>query len=395
MKTTTTLILGCGFGGIAAAKTLRSLLPAEHKIIVIDRSPNFIVGATKTWMMLGLKEMNDLIADRRKLLPGGVDFIEAEIEKIDCGQGYVNTTNGSFQGDHIIIALGADLSMEAIPGLDRSAHSFYSVGETLKLRDRLLEFNKGEIVFLIPQIPFKCPPAPYEAALMLENYFTERQCRDDVTISIFTIEPGPMSTAGPEMSASIRELIESRSINYHPLKQTKLVDGKEQKIIFNDNSEKSFDLLIAVPPHRVPGIISDAGLCDPSGWINVDRETMKVVSDTVKVPVYAVGDNTVVSLPGRYRPDKALSLPKAGVFAASQGIVAAKQIAASVDDTIQPVAFDGKGYCFIEIGNEHAIKGEGSFFAMPHPVMQRRPPDSEQYQDKVKWIENWLKGNVV
>ncbi len=395
MNSTTTLILGGGFGGMAAAHTLRSLLPLEHKIILVDKSPYFIVGATKTWVMLGTKNAGEITAQREKILPQNVAFVESDIHTIDSKSGEVETSRGGYRGDFMIIALGADLNMGAIPGLDSAAHTFYTVGDAMRLQVELQEFTKGDIVFLIPRIPFKCPPAPYEAALMLDHHYTRLNVRDQISISIYTVEPGPMSTAGPEISSFVRGMIEERNIGYHPLKQTESIDEKRRTITFNDGSEKRYEVLIAVPPHQVPEVILKAGLCNDSGWIPVDPKTMKVTSQKSNIPLYAIGDNTVVPLPGRYKPDKPLVLPKAGVFAASHGIIAAKQIAAAIKGETGHDEFDGKGYCYIETGGEEALKGEGSFFELPHPRMDRRMPDKEQYQDKIGWIEGWLHGKIV
>jgi sulfide:quinone oxidoreductase len=395
MNSTTTLILGGGFGGIAAAHTLRTLLPGEHKIILIDKSPHFIVGATKTWVMLGIGNVNELTSMREKILPHNVEFAEAEITGIDRESLEVETNRGIFRGDYMIIGLGADLNMAAIPGLDKAAHSFYTIGDALRLQYELQEFKKGEIVILIPRIPFKCPPAPYEAALMLDDHFKRRALRDQIALSIYTIEPGPMSTAGPEMSALIHSMVEERAISYHPLKTTESVDENRRVINFTDGSYKSYDLLIAIPPHHIPPVINDAGLCNASGWIPVDPRTMKIDLGSSDHRLYAIGDNTAIPLPGRYKPDIPLMLPKAGVFAASHGIIAAKQIASSITGKPMQDEFDGKGYCYIETGGQEALKGEGAFFDLPHPHMSSRIPDKGQFQDKVKWIESWLKGKVV
>ncbi len=392
MHTTTTLILGGGFGGIAAARTLRSLLPEEHKIILIDRSSTFLVGATKTWVMLGEKHPDEVTVNRSTLIPENVEFIETEIEKIDCGNGIVITSQGEFRGDYLIIALGADLTMDSVPGLKEAAYSFYSLGDAIKLQDELREFREGEIVILIPEIPIKCPPAPYEAALMLDHHFRQLNIREKISITMCTIEPGPMPTAGTEMGAYIRSLLEERAIAYHPMKNTVSVDSENKKIVFEDGEEKSYQLLLTVPRHKAPEVITNAGLTNESGWIPVDPKTLKATVHNSPMKVYAVGDNTSISLPGRYKPDKPLVLPKAGVFAASQGIVAAKQIDAEIRGEKSADEFDGKGYCYIEMGGEKAIKGEGAFFEMPHPKMEKRSPDSEQYQDKVNWINSWLKG---
>jgi len=109
--------------------------------------------------------------------------------------------------------------------------------------------------------------------------------------------------------------------------------------------------------------------------------------------VYAVGDITSVPLPGRFKPDVPLVLPKAGVFAASQGVVAAHQIARRILNKAIAEEFDGKGFCYIEVGDDRAVKGEGTFFALPNPMMVRREPDRGQFNDKIRWVEQWLAGS--
>ncbi len=386
------LIIGAGFGGLAAATTLRQLLPQEHSITVVDRSPHFHVGASKTWVMLGERSADSIRTDRASLLPDGVEFINADVQRIDPARGVVTTSRGDLRCDYLIIALGADMTMEPIPGLRDAAHSFYAVDDAVRLHDALKEFRSGEIVFLIPRTPFKCPPAPYEAAFLLDHAFRQQRLRDTVSLSIYTIEPAPMPTAGPELGEFIRGILEERGIVYHPLKKTTSVDGARRRIQFEDGSDARYGLLIVIPPHVAPQAVRESSLVHEAGWIPVDPQTMRVNRQDAAIPIYAVGDITSVPLPGRYKPDVPLVLPKAGVFAASQGLTAAKQIAASILGTTSTEHFDGKGFCYIETGGNKAVRGEGSFFELPHPVMSKQPPDEAQYRDKLAWVEGWLSG---
>jgi sulfide:quinone oxidoreductase len=107
--------------------------------------------------------------------------------------------------------------------------------------------------------------------------------------------------------------------------------------------------------------------------------------------VYAVGDVTAVPLPGRYKPEVGLSMPKAGVIAEAQGRVVAHQIAAKVQGQPADEFFDGKGYCYLETGAHRAMRAEGSFFEMPHPVMTKRTPDEAQFKEKLDWVERLLR----
>ncbi|HWP81039.1 MAG TPA: FAD/NAD(P)-binding oxidoreductase [Bacteroidota bacterium] len=382
------IILGGGFGGLTTAKVLRDLLKPDHHITVVDRSAQFHVGAAKTWIVTGEKKREEILRPKAALLPSGVTLVEAEITGINAGKGEVQTERGQLRGDILVFALGADYDFNVVPGLS-FAHTFYTIDGAMRLKGALQGFRRGKIVFLVPRTPFKCPPAPYEAAMMVEHAMRREGIRENTEIRVFTIEPAPMATAGPEMGEFIKSLLRERDIAFHPLKKTSRIT--KTSILFEDGSETPYDLLIAIPPHKAPDVIREAGLTNESGWIPVDPATLRVRSVESSIPLFAIGDNAVVPLPGRYRPDTPLVLPKAGVFAASGGAVVAHQIAALLDG--KPAkTFEGKGFCYIEVGSHVAVRGDGSFFSLPHPVMTKQYPDETQYNDKVKWIRDWMEG---
>jgi len=199
-----------------------------------------------------------------------------------------------------------------------------------------------------------------------------------------------MATAGPEMGQYIREELARRRIGFHPQKATARVDGAAQRVVFEDGSEARYDLLIAIPPHEAPAVVRDAELTNQSGWIPVEARTLRASAPPEAGEVYAIGDVTAVPLPGRHRPDIALSLPKAGVFAEAHGRVVAHQIAAKILARAPSESFDGRGYCYLETGGGRAVKADGSFFELPHPVMEKRSPDEAQLRDKLDWVARHL-----
>ena len=391
MTATTTLILGGGFGGIAAANTLRGLLPNEHGIVVIDQSPSFHVGAGKTWMMLGERTYEQVSRARAELLEPGVRFVQANVLGLDLANRTVATDQETLEWNHLVIALGADLNPASVPGLAEAAHTFYTVEGAQRLKAVLDGFTSGDVVILIPKVPFKCPPAPYEAAMLLHHLFASRGRTEKAHIAVYTAEGAPMATAGPDMGQYIRSELAQRGIGFHPQKKTMRVEGTARRVVFDDGSEARYDLLIAVPPHEAPKVVRDAQLVNQSGWIPVDPLTMKVKVTPAAEEVYAIGDITVVPLPGRYKPDMPLSLPKAGVFAEAHGRVVAHQIAAKVLGAAPTETFDGKGYCYLELGAGRAVKADGSFFELPHPVMQKQVPDAAQLRDKLDWVARVLR----
>jgi sulfide:quinone oxidoreductase len=389
MRATTTLILGAGPGGIAAANTLRRALPAQHRIVVVEKSPTVLIGAGKTWVMLGLRTPEQISRRVESLLALGVELLAADVTRIDPDRGEVFTEQEHLHGDHLVIALGANLNMGAVPGLQRAASTFYALQGALDLRERLREFNGGEIVLLIPRTPFKCPPGPYEAAMLLRHHFNQRGLGDKVRISLHTVEGAPMATAGPQMGQFIRSALAERGITLHNVKKTKAVNAAQRVVEFEDGSTVRYDLLIAIPPHEPPRAVRHSGLTAESGWIPVDPATLQMRGPSR--PCFAIGDVCGVPLPGRFRPELPLALPKAAVFAQAQGEIVAAQIAANVLGKPAQAKFDGKGYCYIELGAGLAVKGEGEFFAVPHPSMAGQTPSAEQYQAKVEWVEEWVR----
>lgn len=385
-----TLILGGGFGGLAVANALRAELPEAHAITVVDAAERFFVGAGKTWMMLGERTFEQISQSRAALLEPGIRLIEARVDAIDVEGGHVAVGDEELAWDHLVIALGADLDMTRVPGLAEAAHTFYTVEGAERLAFELAQFAEGDLVILIPAAPFKCPPAPYEAAMLLHGALEARGVRDRVRMSVHTVEGAPMATAGPAMGQFIRDQLAARGIAFHPKRATAAVDGAARRVLFEDGAEAPYDLLIAVPPHVAPEVVRAAGLVDAWGWIPVDPLTLRVQSPGGLEGVFAIGDVTTLPLPGRFNPDARLVLPKAGVFAQAQGRVVADQIAAALLGRDPRLAFDGLGYCYLETGDRRAVRAEGSFFELPHPVMASRAADEAQYQDKLDWVARLL-----
>lgn len=390
MSGETTVILGGGFGGIAAGNTLRRLAPKDHAIVVVDRAPRFHVGAGKTWIMLGERTFEEISQNRTALLEPGVRFLQLDATAIDLANRKVATRAETLAWDYLVIALGADVNEAGVPGLAEAAHTFYTVAGAERLQPVLEKFAGGEVAIVIPKTPFKCPPAPYEAAMLLHQAFERRGLRARTRIAIYTVEGTPMATAGPEMGNHIKAELAQRDIAFHPQRKLVRVDGGARRIAFEDGTEAGYDLLISVPPHEAPKVVRDAGLVNASGWIPVDPQTLEVKSADTGGRVYAAGDVAVVPLPGRYKPDMPLVLPKAGVFAQQHGEVVAHQIAARLKGTAPDASFGGVGYCYLETGGGRAVKADGAFFALPHPVMRKQPPDEAQMRDKLDWVARQL-----
>lgn len=376
----TILILGGGIGGVVAASRLRKKLPREHRVVLIERELNHAFAPSFLWLMTGLRTPEKISRPLAKLDQLGIERIRGEIEHIDPVQKTVTVGGQKIKGDYLVLALGAELAPDSIPGLAEAGHTFYTLAGAEALRDARLNLREGRIVVLVSAIPFKCPAAPYEAAMLLEYDCRKRKIRERIQIDLYTPEPGPMAVAGAEMSKQVRQMVEAKDIGYHPEHAATQVNPEAKQIQFANGTSAEFDFLIYVPPHRAPRVVMEAGLTGESGWVPVDKQTL-----ATKFPgVYAIGDVTGIML------SMGKPLPKAGVFAHGEAAVVANNLIHEITDKGSPKLFDGHGECFLESGDGKAGFGSGNFFAEPSPKIKLHQPSRTLHMGKVAFEKYWL-----
>ena len=378
------VILGGGFGGLAAATRLRSLLPREHRITLVERQSTFSMGLSNLWVLSG--ERPDPTAGERRLnrlAAAGVEYTQAEITSLDAATRSVQTSAGTLGADYLVIALGAELAPATIPGFTEAAHNLYDMRGAMQAREALLALRRGKVAVLISRMPFKCPPAPYEAALITEALLRRRGVRPSVDIALYTAEPQPMPIAGKAVGDQLRGILAARGIAFHPSQPVQRIDPVTQRIHF-ESSAVEYDLLLGVPPHAAPAVVRQAGLTDASGWIPADPLTLR----TQHAGVYALGDVAAIRL------QNGMLLPKAGVLAEGQAHTAAAAIAAEVLGQGAPPPFDGRGVCWLDLGDGLAAQGAGKFYATPSPQVALTTPSAAYHQEKIAFertrLERWF-----
>jgi sulfide:quinone oxidoreductase len=376
----TILVLGGGIGGLVAASRLRKGLTREHRVVLIERESDYVFAPSFLWLMTGLRRREKISRPLSKLRKQGIELLQGSIERIDPEARTVWVDGRELAGDYLVIALGAELAPETIPGLAEAGHNFYSLAGAEALRDARLGLRAGRVVVLVSSMPFKCPAAPYEAAMLLEHDFRKRNLREQIEVDLYSPEPGPMPIAGPEVSRQVRQMVESKGIGYHPEHTVTQVDASARRVQFANGTSAEFDLLAYVPPHRAPRIVAECGLTGESGWVPVSRETL----ETRFPRVYAIGDVTGIML------SMGKPLPKAGVFAHGEAEVVANNLVHAIAGKGKPVQFDGHGECFIETGDGKAGFGSGNFFAEPAPEIKLRSPSRAMHIGKIAFEKYWL-----
>jgi sulfide:quinone oxidoreductase len=210
------LILGGGFGGLAAADALRKGLTSEHKVTLVDRQPLFFMGLTKLWVLDGRRQVGEGPGNRTLLAKRGIDFLEGEVTAINIANHEVRVGKMGLTYDYLVIALGAEYSTSSPKGLVRYAKNLYTESGCAEIRDALRAINTGTLTVLVCGLPFKCPPAPYEASMIVDNVLRKRGVRGKVKMQIVTPEPHPLTILGPEAGKMVTSLLQERGIEYHP-----------------------------------------------------------------------------------------------------------------------------------------------------------------------------------
>lgn len=375
-------ILGAGFGGLAAAVELRSLLGPDHEVVVVDRRDGFFMGFAKLWDLVGTRPLAEGTRPLANLARRGVRVIRADVLAIDPGRRVVSTSEGELTADALVVALGAAFDPGQAASLQPPAFNLYDAGSLAPAREALGALDRGRVVVAVLGVPYKCPPAPYEAAFLLDQRLRDEGRRPGVELCVSTPQPVVLPVAGPEASARVAGALEERDVVVWTGRPVSGLDPGSRTVQFADGSGERFDLLLGAPRHVAPPVLAEAGLLGPSGWVEPDPRTLRTAFERV----YAVGDCTAV-------PAGQGQLPKAGVFAEAEGRVAARNLAAEL--TGGPRAeFDGRGSCFLEVGGGRAALIEGDFFAPEGPAVRLSEPDEATLQAKVAFerarLDSWL-----
>jgi sulfide:quinone oxidoreductase len=361
---TRVLILGAGFGGLELATTLSEELGEDVDVTLIDRGDAFVFGYSKLDVLFGRTTPDAVRLPYADFAKPGVRLLKESVLEIDPTERRVTTDGGSHDADVLVVALGADYDMDATPGLADGANEFYSVAGAERLAPAVAEFEKGRAIVGVCGAPFKCPPAPSEAALLLHDQLTAKGVRDDCEISLVLPLPSPVPPS-PDTSAALLSAFAEREIAFHPGLRVSSLDTGRRVAVLDDGSEMPYDLFLGVPKHRAPDVVIESGMAE-DGYIPVDSRTL-----ATKFPdVYAVGDVATVGV------------PKAGVFAEGQAKALAESLVAELRAESADAGYTGQGSCYIEFGDGRVGRVDVDFLSGPKPTGTYHAPSRDLVAEK-------------
>lgn len=371
------VIVGAGTGGIVLANRLRSRLSRAHRIIVIERSETHAFAPSFLWLMVGQRRKDEITRPLRRLLRTGVELVIGEASEVDSAQQLVRVGSDTIRYDVLVLASGAEMRFD-VPATE----TFFSLDGADRLYSVLHEFRGGSIAVVITSTPYKCPGAPAEGAMLIRDFLRARGVTANV--DLYTPEPQPMPVAGPQLGSAVSSMLAERAVGYHPLHALRTASGGVLQ--FEGREPVTADLVVTIPKHVPPAIVRSANVANEGGWATVDPHTLA----TADPSIFAIGDCASIPLPGRWRPDIPLFLPKAGVFAHAQALALADRIAASIAGQSDADRFTGDGFCMLEAGEHLAGFAFGDFYATPSPEIHLREVGKAWHMGKVLFEKWWL-----
>jgi sulfide:quinone oxidoreductase len=362
------IVLGGGVGGTLAANLLDRELGRDARVTVVDPTGMHAYQPGFLYVALGQANGRWLSRDERGLLRRGVELAVEAATGIEPEAGIVRLEHGAaLPFDYLVLATGARLVPERVPGMVEGAHHFYSLEGALRLREAVRGFRGGRILVGVAGIPYKCPPAPVEYVLLLEEHLRHRGIRERSELTLlsplnraFTVEPA---------SKLVQPIMERRGIALQTFFNAEAVDPDAQVVESLEGEKAEYDLLVLVPPHRGQQVVEDAGLGDAGGWIPTDRATLQVKDHE---RLFALGDATD------------LPISKSGSTAHFEAPVVASRIASLVRGTAPKTNYGGRVMCFLETGGRRATALR---FDYEHPPV---PPAPSALWHSAKWMFNRL-----
>lgn len=359
------VVLGGGVGGTLVANLLSRELGREAAVTVVDGTGMHLYQPGFLYVALDQANALWMTRDERGLLRKEVDLVVDRATKIDpVAQTVALAAGGSLPYDYLVVATGSRIVRDAVPGYG-DTQDFYSPEGALRLREELRRFRGGRILVGVAGIPYKCPPAPVEFVLMLEESLRKRGLREKSSVTLLS----PLNRAFTIESASklVQPIFDERGIALARFFNVESVDAAKRTVSSLEGETADYDLLVLVPPHRGSAVIEASGLGDAGAWVPTDRETLQHRSFE---RIFAIGDATD------------LPISKSGSTAHFEAPVVASRIASLIRGTAPATAYGGRVMCFLETGGGRATSLR---FDYAHPPV---PPRPSRLWHMAKWIFN-------
>ncbi|MCI2414024.1 MAG: NAD(P)/FAD-dependent oxidoreductase [Candidatus Aramenus sp.] len=357
------IVAGGNIAGTIVANRLAQKLDeeldkGEVEIVVLNPSDTHTYLPGQLLVAFGLENPAELHKKERELLDPRIKFLHGEkgtITKIDPANHSVVTADGvSHSYDYLVTTTGVEYSWDEVPGYRSASVTPYEMDSALKMREELSSFSGGTIVVNVAKLPHRCPVAPLEITLILDDYLRKRGIRDKTKI-IYTY-PTQGVFGRPITNKFMLKLFEERGIEVHSPFNVTSVNPTEKVIESQEGGKLKFDMLISVPPNMGAKVVGDSGIGDRRRWIPTDKFTLRMKDHS---NVYVMGDATD------------LPVSKAGSTADFESYIVANNVTNDIKGNLGVKHYGGDVLCYIATGTDQA-----TYIRFSYTMNESPPPPS-------------------
>jgi sulfide:quinone oxidoreductase len=352
------LVLGDGIGGIVTANLLLKKARRKNLSLKLKLVGNSPVHTYQPGMLFlpfqkpGYRNLSDIQKGTAGFIASGIEYVCEKITAVDTDHRQVSTESQTLSYDWLVLALGCRTLIEEVEGLSdqwgKTVHGFYTPDSAMRLARGLADFEGGDLVVDVAEVPIKCPVAPLEFACLADEFLSRRGIRDKTRLTLVTPLSGAFTK--PVCNEVLTSILVEKGI--HVVPNASLAGVTENSMFCPDGQEIGFDLMVTVPPHEGSQLIEDADLGDGLGFGRTDKHTLKSM---VAERIFLVGDN-------------------AGILTSKAGSVAHFQADTVVHNILREIAgqeaepcADGHANCFIETGYGKAALIDFNYDVQPVP----------------------------
>ena len=339
------VIVGAGWGGLSAAKTIKRISP-QVEVIIIDPNKEFVSCPMSNWVIGQLKNIDDITFNFDSLKNNyGIKFIHETAINIDPEKNIIITDKQNITYDKLILSPGVQLDYSSIENWNENYIEDFPAAwkagkETILLANKIKNLKNGSVVAIyIPLGPYRCPPGPYERASLIASYLKKN--KKNTKLIILDSNQKIVSKSGLFMEAwedLYPDIIEYRS-------NSGVVGlDKSSSTLMTDFEDIRCDVANLIPSQKAPNFLKDAGLINKgSNWAAVNSYDF---SSTIADNIFIIGDATSQSNVGR--------VPKSGYVANSMGKVCGLAVVAELFG-LEKVSPSLINTCYSLVSNEEGI----------------------------------------
>ena len=342
------VVVGGGFGGATCA---RELARFGIGVTLVESSPFYTACPASNAVIAGNRELAAQQFDYAALERAGVRLAKIRASQIDANARMIHAMDGAtLSYDRLVLAPGIDFRFDAIAGYDEAAtqimpHAWKAGAQTLLLRDQLRTMQDGgTFIISAPAGPHRCPPAPYERASLVADYFLRQKPKSKILI----LDAKDSFPHREDFLAAWKRLYGSM-IEWVPLSSSGNVIAVDiaSKILTTDFDSHPCDVANIIPPQKAGAIAQQAGVTDRSGWC----------------PVAAASNFQSTLVPGIHIIGDAMSagtIPRSASAAHSEGKACAAALAA-VYGKAAPATGTLASTCYASVSPQEAFSIRGNF----------------------------------